>query len=381
MGPLEGIRVIEIAGLGPGPFCCMLLADLGADVLRVDRADAVTPRETYEWPPDCVLNRGRRSIGVDLKQPAGVEAVLRLVERADVLTEGFRPGVAERLGIGPDVCLTRNPRLVFGRMTGWGQNGPWATAPGHDINYVALSGVLHALGRRDAPPTPALNLLGDFGGGGMLLAVGVLAALLETQRSGRGQVVDAAMVDGSALLGTMLFGMRAMGQWSDDRGTNLLDSGAPFFDVYETADGGWVSVGAMEPRFYALLLEGLALDPAEMGAQYDESSWPGTRARFAAMFRTATRDEWCERLEPLGVCFAPVLSPDEAPRHPHAVARAAFAERDGIVEPAPAPRFSRTRAALGRPAPAPGEHTAAALADWGFDPADVDALRLAGAIR
>lgn len=381
MGPLAGLRVIEIAGQGPGPFAAMMFADMGAEVLRVDRADLAAPREEYEWPPDYVLNRGRRSVAVDLKSPDGPEAVLRLVERADALIEGFRPGVAERLGIGPEVCLARNPRLVYGRVTGWGQDGPLAAAPGHDINYVALSGVLHAIGSRGGPPVPALNLLGDFGGGGMLLAFGVLCGLLEASRSGRGQVVDAAMLDGVALLGTMLFGMRQMGQWAEERGANLLDGGAPFFGVYETADGKWVSVGAMEPKFYSALLRALGLDEEELPPQMDSESWPSVRERIAAIFRTRTREEWRRALDDAGVCFAPVLSPDEAPEHEHVRARGTFAEAHGVRQPAPAPRFSRTPGALGAPPPAPGEHTDEALLDWGFEPAEVARLRESGAIR
>jgi alpha-methylacyl-CoA racemase len=381
MGPLAGIRVVEIAGLGASPFCAMLLADMGADVLRVDRADSVASREEFEWPPDYVLNRGRRSMAVDLKHPDGVETVLRLAERADVLTEGFRPGVAERLGIGPGDCTARNPRVVYGRMTGWGQNGPYAQAPGHDINYVALTGVLHAIGRRGGPPAPPLNIVGDFGGGGMLLAFGVLCALVERERSGEGQVVDAAMLDGVALLGTMLFGMRGIGQWSHDRGSNLLDGGAPFYDVYETSDGKWVSVGAIEPRFYATLVDALGLDPDELPDQMDASRWAEVKHRFADVFRTRTREEWCALLEPAGVCFAPVLTTDEAVEHPHARARGTFAVHDGLSQPAPAPRFSRTPGALGHPAPAPGEHTREAMRDWGFDEEEIEQLRAAGAVR
>lgn len=379
-GPLSGVRVVEIASLGPGPFCAMMLADMGADVVRVDRAAQVVPPAEYERPPDYMLNRGRRSMAVDLKHPDGVAAILRMVEQADVLLEGFRPGVAERLGIGPETCLERNPRLVYGRMTGWGQDGPYAQAPGHDINYVALSGVLHAIGRKGQAPAPPLNVIGDFGGGGMLLAFGVACALLEAKSSGQGQVVDAAMVDGISLLGTMLHGMRQMGQWEHDRGTNLLDGGAPFYDVYETSDGRWVSVGSMEPQFYTALIDALGLADAGLPPQMDPSGWPQVKERFADVFRTRTRDEWCALLEPLGVCFAPVLTSDEAHEHPHGVARDSYPEHDGVRMPAPAPRLSRTPGTHGRPAPAPGEHTDEALADWGFSGDEIAQLRAASAI-
>ncbi len=380
-GPLSGTRVVEIGGIGPSPFCAMMLADMGADVIRVDRASAVTPREEYEWPPDYLLNRGRRSVGVDLKHPDGVEVVLRLAERADVLIEGYRPGVAERLGIGPDDCRARNPRLVYGRMTGWGQSGPYARYPGHDMNYIALSGALHSIGRADGPPAPPLNLVGDFGGGGMLLAVGVLAALIEAGRSGAGQTVDAAMLDGSALLATMFYGMRDMGQWDGGRGGNLLDGGAHFYDVYETADGKYVSIGAMEAKFYANLLRELGLDAAELPEQYDKRSWPAMKERFAAIFKTRTRDEWAAQLESAEICFAPVLDLDEARTFGQNRDRGVFVEHDGVVQPAPAPRFERTPSEIAGPAPAPGEHTAAGLTDWGFSGADVERLTEAGAIR
>lgn len=381
MGPLEGVRVVELAGIGPGPFCAMVLADMGAEVLRVDRPDRVRPGRP-ERPPLDLLGRGRRSAAIDLKHPEGAAALLRLVERADVLVEGFRPGVMERLGLGPDVCLERNPRLVYGRMTGWGQEGPLAHAAGHDINYIALAGALHAIGRRGEPPVPPLNLVGDFGGGGLLLAFGIVCALYERERSGRGQVVDAAMVDGAALLMTMFFGMRAAGFWSDERGTNLLDTGAHFYEVYETADGRYVALGPIEPQFYRELLEklGLADDPA-FAAQMDRSRWPELKERLAAIFRTRTREEWCALLEGTDACFAPVLSLEEAPRHPHNVARGTFVEFEGVVQPAPAPRFGRTRPELRRPPAHPGEHTEEALRDWGFAPEEIEKLRAAGAIR
>jgi alpha-methylacyl-CoA racemase len=379
-GPLEGIRVVEIGGIGPSPFCALMLADMGADVLRVDRASATTPREDYDWPPDYLLNRGRRSVGVDMKHPEGVEVVLRLAAQADALIEGFRPGVAERLGIGPDECRARNPRLVYGRMTGWGQTGPYARYPGHDMNYIALTGALHSIGRAGGPPAPPLNLVGDFGGGGMLLAVGVLAALLEAQRSGQGQTVDAAMLDGAALLTTMFYGMRDMGQWDGGRGGNLLDGGAHFYDVYETADGKHVSIGAMEPKFYANLIEQLGLAGEDLPEQYDRSSWPEMKRRFAEIFRTRTRDEWCEQLESAEICFAPVLDLDEARAFGQNRERGVFVEHDGVVQPAPAPRFDRTPGAIRSAPPAPGEHTREALADWGFAGGELDALRESGAI-
>jgi alpha-methylacyl-CoA racemase len=359
----------------------MMLADMGADVLRVDRASASVPRDDYERPPDYLLNRGRRSAAVDMKTPEGVDVVLRLVERADALIEGFRPGVAERLGIGPEQCRARNPRLVYGRMTGWGQTGPYARYPGHDLNYISLSGALHSIGRAGGAPAPPLNLVGDFGGGGMLLAVGVLAAVLEAKGSGLGQTVDAAMLDGSALLATMFYGMRDMGQWGGGRGGNLLDGGAHFYDVYETGDGKYVSIGAMEAKFYENLIERLGLAGEDLPEQYDRSSWPAMKERFAAIFKTRTREEWSEELEGAEVCFAPVLDLDEARGFEQNRERGVFVEHDGVVQPAPAPRFDRTPSAIQSPAPAPGEHTRAALADWGFAGDELDRLEGSGAIR
>jgi alpha-methylacyl-CoA racemase len=384
-GPLAGYRVIEIAGIGPGPFAGMMLADMGADVLRVDRAQAVSA-ETPSRPSLDLLNRSRRSVGIDLKHPDGVEAVLRLAQQADALIEGFRPGVTERLGIGPEDCLARNPRLVYGRMTGWGQDGPYAQAAGHDINYIALAGTLHPIGRAGDRPVPPLNLVGDFGGGGMLLAFGVVCGLLEASRSGQGQVIDAAMVDGASLLATMIHSLVAIGLWQPDRGTNVLDTGAPFYEVYECSDGGYVALGALEPQFYAELLRltGLGEDVDGGGAlphQMDRSQWPDMKERFAALFRTKTRDEWCALMEHTDACFAPVLSMAEAPRHPHNLQRGTFAEVAGTVQPAPAPRFSRTPGAISSPPPHAGQHTDEALADWGFAPAEVAKLRDTGAIR
>jgi alpha-methylacyl-CoA racemase len=356
-GPLHGMKVVELQGRGPGPFGAMILADLGADVVRISRLDDVAAGDD-ESPTERTLRghrqidllaRSRRSVAIDLKQAAGVATALRLIEQADVLVEGYRPGVAERLGIGPDVCLARNPRLVYARMTGWGQDGPHAQRPGHDVNYVALAGALHELRRPGQPPTPPLNLLGDFGGGGMLLVVGVLSALLERSFSGRGQVVDAAMVDGVALLTTLLHGMRAEGLWPDEPGSHVLQLAAPFYNVYETADGGHVSVGAGEGQFYARLLAGMGLDDELLQQQSDPATWPAGRARLAEVFKTKTRDEWCALLEGDDTCFAPVLSPEEATRHPHNVARGTFTTVDGVVQPAPAPRFSRTPSGPGRP--------------------------------
>jgi alpha-methylacyl-CoA racemase len=377
MGPLSGVRVIEIASLAPAPFGCMVLADLGADVLRVERAERCGPQARVPSDP---LSRGRRSIGVNLKDPAGVALLLRLTEDADVLVEGFRPGVAERLGFGPDVCAERNPRLIFARMTGWGQDGPLAPTAGHDIDYIAISGALSPIGRAGQPPVPPLNLVGDFGGGGMLLALGILAALVERATSGLGQVVDAAMVDGSALLTSFLYGMRATGAWRDQRGSNLLDGGAPFYDTYLTADGGCVAVGALEPQFYAALLAGLGLTDAGLPAQHDRAGWPVLRERFAATFASRTRDEWEQAFAGTDACVSPVLSLAEAPLHPHATAREAFVEVGGIVQPAPAPRFGRS--AAGRPAapPRPGADTDTVLAAVGLTAADVADLRTRGVI-
>jgi alpha-methylacyl-CoA racemase len=378
-GPLSGIRIVEIAGIGPGPFAAMLLADMGADVIRVDRAQAVRGGP-YDQPSWDLLNRGRRSIGVDLKNPEGVETVLRLVEQADALIEGFRPGVAERLGIGPDDCLARNPRIVFGRMTGWGQEGPYAPTAGHDINYIALAGALDPIGRAGQAPVPPLNLVGDFGGGAMFLAFGVVCAILEAARSGQGQVVDAAMVDGAAVLTTMFHAMRGIGMWSDDRGTNLLDTGAHFYDVYECSDGKFVSIGSIEPQFYAELRRLAGLDGPEWDAQMDRAQWPALKEKLAAVIATKSRDEWCALMEGTDVCFAPVLGLGEAPSHPHNVARGTFVEVAGTVQPAPAPRFSRTTPEISGPPAWPGQHTDEALADWGFGDDDIAKLRAAGAI-
>jgi len=377
-GPLSGIRVLEIAGMGPGPFCAMVLSDFGADVIRVDRADAVGGPGDAQASVD-VLSRGRRSLAVDLKQPGAVELVLRLVEQADVLVEGYRPGVMERLGLGPDVCLGRNPRLVYGRMTGWGQDGPWAAQAGHDINYISLAGALWPIGRAGEAPVPPLNLVGDFGGGGMLLAVGICAALAERATSGRGQVVDAAMTDGAALLNGFLYGMRAAGLWGDERGANLLDTGAPFYEVYETADGRWISLGSIEPKFFRNLVNGLGLDIG-LAAQTDQAQWPAQKEKLAAIFRTKTSDEWTELLASADTCFAPVLSPWEAPQHPHNAARGTFTESFGVLQPSPAPRFSRTPAVIAGPPAVPGQHTDEILGELGIDADGITRMRSAGEI-
>ena len=371
MGPLQGLRVVELAGIGPGPFAAMQLADLGADVVRIDRPGAVPLFGTSDVD---LLTRGRRSVAVDLKHPDGAATVLALAERADVLLEGFRPGVAERLGLGPEDCLTRNPRLVYGRMTGWGQDGPLASTAGHDIGYIAVTGALHAIGRAGGPPQVPVNLLGDFGGGAMYLVVGVLAALLESRASGRGQVVDAAIVDGTAHLSTMLLGMMAGGLWQDRRGVNLLDTGAPWYDVYETADGRHMAVGAIEPQFYAELLDRLGLTDAP-----PREDPVALRALLTETFRRRTRDEWTAVFEGSDACVAPVLSYAEARDHPHLRARGTYVESHGVVQPAPAPRFSRTPGVLDRPPPQPGQHTREALTDWGV--ADVDRLFEVGAVR
>ena len=380
MGPLHGLRVIELASIGPGPMCCMLLADLGADVVRIDRLEPSGLGLAMDARYD-VNARGRRSLALDLKRPAGRDVVLRLVGGADVLVEGMRPGAAEKLGLGPDDCHARNPRLVYGRMTGFGQTGPLAAAAGHDLNYIALSGVLHAIGPAGGRPLPPLNLVGDYGGGALYLAFGLLAALFERQRSGRGQVVDAAMVDGAASLASIFYGLHAAGSWSETRGANLLDGGAPFYDSYETADGRHISLAPLEPKFFARLVEALALEPRFVQRQYDRRLWPEMREAIAAAVRQHTRDEWCARLDGSDACFAPVLSFDEAPMHAHARARAAFVTVDGVVQPAPAPRFDRTPAALPRPAPQPGQHTEEVLLEAGFSAAEVAALRGAGAAR
>lgn len=377
MGPLEGIRIIEIAGIGPGPFCAMMLSDMGAEVLRVDRAERVTGAK---GPTADLLARGRRSIGVNLKSKDGVALVLDLIERADGLIEGFRPGVMERLGLGPDVCLARNPKLVYGRMTGWGQEGPMAQAAGHDINYIALAGALEPIGRAGEAPMPPLNLVGDFGGGAMMLAFGMACALVERQRSGRGQVVDAAMVDGAAVLMTMFHGMRHMGFWDERRGYNMLDTGAHFYDAYACKDGKYISLGSIEPQFYKEMLERLGLAGEQLPHQMDKAKWPELKQKIAGIVATKTRDEWCAIMEGTDVCFAPVLSMTEAIEHPHNKLRGTFTEVAGLSQPAPAPRFSRTHPEIQGPPAQAGEHTDAALRDWGVADARLAELRAGGAI-
>jgi alpha-methylacyl-CoA racemase len=377
MGPLRGHRVLELGGIGPAPFCGMLLADFGADVVRIDRVEASSDASRVTRNP---LLRGRRSIAIDLAREQGVAAALRLAGVADVVLEGFRPGVAERLGIGPDACAEHNPRLVYGRMTGWGQTGPLAQSPGHDINYVALAGVLAHIGTPDEPPVPPLNLIGDFGGGGMLLAVGVVAALVERATSGRGQVVDAAMVDGSALLMTMIFGMRSAATWVPERGANLLDGGAPFYRTYETADGRYVAVGAIEPEFYARLLEVLGLTDVPPETRLNRATWSTVSDRIAAVFRTRTRDEWCALFSDQETCFSPVLTMDETAAHPHMAERQTFVTVDGVLQPSPAPRFDRTPANSPRRPPEPGEHTREVLTDWGVDVPTVESWLRSGAV-
>jgi alpha-methylacyl-CoA racemase len=377
MGPLSGLRVLELEAIGPAPFCGMLLADMGADVLLVDRAE--DPRlglGRERWYD--VMMRGRRSVTLDLKSPQGAQAALALAERADAVIEGFRPGVMERLGLGPDVLHARNPRLVIGRMTGWGQDGPLAPRAGHDIDYIAMSGALHAIGRAGSGPVPPLNLVGDFGGGGMLLGFGIVCALLEAQRSGRGQVVDAAMIEGAGLLATMVWGMLAAKRWHDERGVNLLDSGAPWYDTYETRDGKHFAIGAIEPKFYAELLERLGLAGESMPTQHDRGGWPVLRERLARAFASKTRGEWEAVFEGSDACAVPVLTFAEAAAHPHARARGAHVTVGGVLQPAPAPRFSRTPGAVRGPPPERGAGGRAALSDWGFDDDGVDRLRALG---
>ena len=371
------MKVLEFEAIGPGPFCAMMLADMGADVLLVDRSS--DPRLGFDRDrrSDAML-RGRRSVKLDLKSPDGVAAALALVERADAVIEGFRPGVMERLGLGPDVLLARNPKLVYGRMTGWGQDGPLAARAGHDINYIALSGALHAIGRAGSAPVPPLNLVGDFGGGGMLLAFGIACALLEAQRSGQGQVVDAAMVEGASLLATMFAGMLAAGRWSEVRGENVLDSGAPWYDTYQTRDGRFVAIGSIEPKFYEELLARLGLAGEQLPEQLDRAGWPVLRRRFAEVFRSRTRDEWCAAFDGSDACFAPVLTFSEAREHPHNLARRAYVTVGAVPQPAPAPRFSRTPGAIRGAPPERGAQGREALAEWGFSNAEIERLATLG---
>ena len=381
MGPLHGIKVIEFAALGPCPMAAMILADLGAEVVRIERKlpPGAKPGSELFDPRIDILNRSRRVVTLDLKKPEGIAAARQLIAGADILVEGFRPGVMERLGLGPDEALKANPRLVFGRMTGWGQTGPLANAAGHDINYLSLSGALHAIGEPGRKPVVPLNLVADCGGGAMLLVVGVLAALTEARNSGKGQVVDAAMTDGSALLMTMMYTLKAMGEWTQQRGSNLLDGGAHFYDTYRCRDGKYISIGPIEPQFYALFLAKTGLTDPDFSQQWDRARWPELKARLAAHLETRSRDEWCQLLEGSDACVAPVLDMDEAPEHPHNRARGTFIEVGGIIQPAPAPRFSRSTPATPRP-PITGATGEDVLADWGFQAAAIDALRQAGAI-
>ena len=372
-GPLSGVKVVEFAGIGPGPFCGMLLSDLGADVVRVDR------KGQGRGAPSDVTSRGRRSVGLDLKKPESVEACLKLMEAADAVIEGFRPGVMERLGLGPDVALRRNPKLVFGRMTGWGQTGPYSQAAGHDMNYIAISGALHAIGTKEKP-VPPLNLVGDFGGGALYLAFGVLAGVIKARETGQGQVVDCAMSDGAASLMAMFYGFKGAGGWKEERRSNLLDGGAHFYDTYQCSDGKWVSIGSIEPQFYAPLLEKTGINDPEFQKQMDRGSWDGLREKLAHVIAQKTRSEWDEIMGGTDVCFGPVLDLDEAPKHPHNVARQTFVEVAGVMQPAPAPRFSATPGAIQGPPPAIGAHDQEALSDWGFSESDIGALRSAGAL-
>ena len=377
MGPLKGMKIVEFGGIGPGPFCAMMLADMGADIIRIDRKEPQGIVRDHKYQ---ILHRSRRSVALDLKKPEGVEAALRLVDKAEALIEGFRPGVMERLGVGPEVCLARNPKLVYGRMTGWGQEGPMAQAAGHDINYISLSGALHAIGRDGQAPVPPLNLVGDFGGGGMLLAYGIMCGVYEAQKSGQGQVCDAAMIDGSATLMAMFYGMHASGGWTDKKGTNMLDGGAHFYDAYETSDGKYISVGSIEPQFYALLLQHSGIDDPAFQNQFDIARWPEWKEKVIQIFKSKTRDEWCEIMEGTDVCFAPVLNFEEAINHPHNVARQGYVDVAGITQPAPSPRFSRTPPEIQGPPPGIGQHNETGLQDWGFSAEEVETLKTQGVI-
>ena len=372
-GPLTGLKIIEFAGIGPGPFCGMLLSDLGADVVRIDR------KGSGRAGPGEITARGRRSVGLDLKKPEAVETCLKLMEKADVVFEGFRPGVMERLGLGPEVALKRNPKLVFGRMTGWGQFGPYAQAAGHDMNYIAITGALDAIGTKEKP-VPPLNLVGDFGGGALYLAFGLLAGVIQARETGKGQVIDCAMSDGAASLMAMFYGFKAQGLWQDERRSNMLDGGAHYYDTYQCSDGKWVSIGSIEPQFYALLLEKTGITDPQFANQADRSQWPELQAKLAVVIATKTQAEWSEIMGGTDVCFAPVMDLNEAPKHPHNVARQTFVEIEGVVQPAPAPRFSVTPGAIQSPAPSIGAHDQEALGDWGFSDGDIAALRSIGAL-
>jgi len=379
-GPLTGVKVVEFAGIGPGPFCCMMLADMGADVIRLDRA-ANVGGEGSVHPKYNNLLRGRKNIAIDLKNSEGIELALQLCEKADILIEGFRPGVMERLGIGPEFIFARNPKIVYGRMTGWGQDGPIAHTAGHDINYISLSGALHAIGPVDGPPVPPLNLVGDFGGGALYMAVGALAAYIEAQKSGQGQVVDTSMVEGSASLMTPMYGALAAGLWKEQRGRNRLDGGAHYYGPFECKDGKYVSLGSIEPQFYALLLKTVGLDGADIPDQLDRNSWPVNRSTLAEIIKTKTRAEWTEIMEQTDICFAPVLSMSEAMEHHHNVARNTFVEVDGFKQPGPAPKFQRTPSHTSRGVAFAGEHSKEVLADWGYAADEIARLERTGAIK
>ena len=372
-GPLSGLKIVEFVGIGPGPFCGMLLSDLGADVVRVDR------KGSGRASPADVTSRGRRSVALDLKSPDAIEAVLKLLESADGLIEGFRPGVMERLGLGPDVVLKRNPKLVFGRMTGWGQFGPYAKAAGHDMNYIAITGALHAIGTSDKP-VPPLNLVGDFGGGALYLAFGLMAGIISARETGKGQVIDCAMSDGAASLMAMFYGFKGAGMWKDERRSNLLDGGAHFYDTYQCADGKWISIGSIEPQFYALLLEKTGITDPQFANQMSRDEWPELKAKLAAVLAKKTQAEWCEIMDATDICFAPVLDLEDAPKHAHNVARETFVTIEGVVQPAPAPRFSATPGAIQGPPPKIGAHNDEALSQWGFSAAEIDALKAKGAL-
>ncbi|MEX5685371.1 CaiB/BaiF CoA transferase family protein [Pseudomonas silesiensis] len=378
-GPLYGIRIIEMAGLGPGPFCGMMLADMGADVICIERKPTA-PQSEFDKMKRTVTDRGRRSIALDMKKEGAAELALRLIENADALIEGFRPGVMERLGLGPDICLARNPRLIYGRMTGWGQDGPLAHTAGHDINYIAISGVLGAMGYADRPPTPPLHLVGDMGGGGMMLAFGIVCALLEAKASGQGQVIDAAISDGTATLASMYYGMRAKEQWSTQRTDNLLDGGAPFYGCYECADGRHIAIGAIEPQFYRLLLELCGINDPAFAEQWHKQAWPELREKLRKLFRLRRQDEWCALFDGTDACFAPVLDFDQALEHPHHQARNTFTRIDGIPQPAPAPRFSRTPGSAGRLPESAGQHTQEVLLEAGLSCSELANLAATGVI-
>jgi alpha-methylacyl-CoA racemase len=372
MGPLKGMKVVMVGGIGPGPFCAQMLADMGADIIRIDKKGE--PRIAFIQKKFDVLHRNIRSVTIDFKKKEGIEATLKLIDKAEAIIEGFRPGVMEKLGLGPDICLKRNPKLIFGRMTGWGQEGPLAQAAGHDINYIALTGALHAIGKAGEKPVVPLNIVGDFGGGSLFLAFGIMCGVYEARQSGKGQVVDAAVVDGTSALMGAFYGLKAAGIWSDNRGTNILDGGAQFYDTYETSDGKYISLGSLEPQFYELLLKLAEIDDPVFKNQLDIFKWPEMKEKLTVIFKSKTRDEWCEIMEGTDVCFAPVLSFDEAINHPHNVEREVFIDVDGVMQPAPAPRFSRTKPEVRWGAPDPGDHNDSAFSDWGFSADELNML-------